>query len=162
MSLRRFIVTFGTTATPSLGFETGVAVSAFAVGLGVLFALGGETLFLIALFLLIAGIVEGNKFLLSGDAREKILGGIPVGVWFAMLTPLQVLQAHPTPIGDLVTFAIATALFLFFRNSRISTIGWLYRRVGGALGVMLSDLLAGFAAGMATLLVTLLLTRFFT
>ncbi len=159
MEFQRFVVTFGTKSSPKKKVEIVLALLSLLFGIGVLFTLGGETLFLIALFFLIAGIVEGNKFLQSGGERTHILSGIAVGVWFAMLTPLQALATLPHPTGDIAAFTTAAILFLFFRYTRISTIGWLYRRVGGALGVLLSDLLAGFAAGMATLLVIFLSVR---
>ena len=127
-----------------------------AVAASILQTLGMQTLFMLTLLFAIVGTFEANKYLASKDAqKEAIVIDDVVGTWLAAMTLLPTAATLPLPYAVWIGLAMAAPLFWFFVTWKPSTIGWLYHKLKGGLGVMLSSVVAGIAGGLLGVLVLL-------
>ncbi|ADV46916.1 phosphatidylglycerophosphatase A family protein [Nitratifractor salsuginis] len=130
-------------------------VLAWIIGLGLLWALGAESLFTLAFALFIIGIFEITKEENRSGVHDPswIVIDEAVGVWVALSVSASALRWLPSSAMNLWLLAAgALGAYLLMLLLAPSTIGWIRRNVKGGLGVMLDDVLAGFAAGLLVLL----------
>ncbi|MBD3807729.1 MAG: phosphatidylglycerophosphatase A [Epsilonproteobacteria bacterium] len=161
MSFQKLFLTFfGSGLSPKAPGTAG-SLAAFIVGIGILYTLGVNTLFMLTLTITVIAVFEINKYETatnSHDNSEIVIDEVS-GMWIAML----IVQSVLTTVDSIavITFGYVSS-FLFFRIFDIlkpSTIGWIDREVKGGLGVMGDDVLAGIAGGLLSGLIIVVIEK---
>lgn len=161
MSFQKLFLTFfGSGLSPKAPGTAG-SLAAFIVGIGILYTLGVNTLFMLTLTITVIAVFEINKYETatnSHDNSEIVIDEVS-GMWIAML----IVQSVLTTVDSVavITFGYVSS-FLFFRIFDIlkpSTIGWIDREVKGGLGVMGDDVLAGIASGLLSGLIIVVIEK---
>ncbi len=161
MSFQKLFLTFfGSGLSPKAPGTAG-SLAAFIVGIGILYTLGANTLFMLTLAITVIAVFEINKYETatnSHDNSEIVIDEVS-GMWIAML----IVQSVLTTVDSVTVIAFGYASsFLFFRIFDIykpSTIGWIDREVKGGLGVMGDDVLAGIASGLLSGLIIVVIEK---
>lgn len=161
MSFQKLFLTFfGSGLSPKAPGTAG-SIAAFIVGIGILYTLGANTLFMLTLAISVIAIFEINKYEAitnSHDNSEIVIDEVS-GMWIAML----IIQSVITTVDSVAVMAFGYASsFLFFRIFDIlkpSTIGWIDRKIKGGLGVMGDDVLAGIASGLLSGLIIVVIEK---
>ncbi len=131
-------------------------LAAVPFALGILLYLPQTTLFLLGLFLFIAGakaVSEYEKESGSHDEKKIVIDEV-AGVFIAISIapgvsiPLEAYQSFELAI--FVPLMLSVIYFRIFDILKPSFIGRIDRNVKGGWGVMGDDVLAGFAAGFAS------------
>ncbi len=150
MSLQKLFLTFfGLGLSPKAPGTAG-SLAAFIVGIGILYTLGANTLFMLTLAVTVIAVFEINKYETATNSHDnsEIVIDEASGMWIAIL----IVQSVLVTVDSIAVIAFGyISSFLFFRIFDIlkpSTIGWIDREVKGGLGVMGDDILAGIASGL--------------
>ncbi len=150
MSLQKLFLTFfGSGLSPKAPGTAG-SLAAFIVGIGILYTLGANTLFMLTLAVTVIAVFEINKYETATNSHDnsEIVIDEASGMWIAIL----IVQSVLVTVDSIAVIAFGyISSFLFFRIFDIlkpSTIGWIDREVKGGLGVMGDDILAGIASGL--------------
>lgn len=151
---RLFLTFFGSGLSPKAPGTAG-SFAALMAGIGILYTLGANTLFMLTLAITIIAIFEINKYEAatnSHDNSEIVIDEVS-GMWISMLITHSVLTNVDNFIVILLGYILSFVFFRIFDIYKPSTIGWIDREVKGGLGVMGDDVLAGIASGFLTGLV---------
>lgn len=163
MNLQKLFLTFfGAGLSPKAPGTAGTLAS-LPVGVGVLYYLGMETLFMLTLAIIIIGIVEINKYekYTGIHDQQEIVIDEAAGMWISLMI------AHSTAVTMHYPYIHITAIVLSFGAFRLfdiwkpSTIGWIDRELKGGLGVMGDDVLAGVAGGLLSAVVLIGIGKIF-
>lgn len=138
--MRKFFLTFGYVGCIKYAPGTFGTIAAIPFAMLVLFYIGDQTLFLLAIFLGVVGISEINKYeqITNTHDDKSIVIDEVAGVFFALSI------YHSGIVG----FLLSVIFFRVFDILKPSIIGKVDKKVKGGLGVMLDDVLAGFFAGL--------------
>ncbi len=141
---RLFLTFFYSGLSPKAPGTVG-SLAALATGVPILYYIGDQTLFLLTLFFIFAGVRETDKYEKRTGVHDdkSIVIDEVVGMWLALI------------IASSNIYQIAMS-FLFFRLFDIwkpSLIGRIDRAGRGGLSVMGDDVVAGVAGGLLSALV---------
>ncbi|HHH37693.1 MAG TPA: phosphatidylglycerophosphatase A, partial [Epsilonproteobacteria bacterium] len=161
MSMRKLFLTFfGTGLSPVYPRLIAMLV-ALVSGVAILYTMGMETLFMLALAVSLIGIFEINQYQRAqnieafNDYKDEdgtIVIDKAAGIWFSLLIPYTTALSLSYPYALELSVVFSFASFWFFDHRKPSTIGWIARNVIGGLGVMGSAILSGFAGGFLTII----------
>jgi phosphatidylglycerophosphatase A len=161
MSLQRLFLTFfGSGLSPKAPGTAG-SFAALIIGIGILYTLGADTLFMLTLAITIIAIFEINKYesaTNSHDNSEIVIDEVS-GMWISILIVNSVLTNVDNFIIILLGYILSFVFFRIFDIYKPSTIGWIDREVNGGLGVMGDDVLAGIASGFLVGLIIVALEK---
>jgi len=170
MPIRKLFLTFfGTGLSPVYPGLIAMLV-ALATGVAILYTMGMETLFMLALAVSLIGIFEINQYqraqnteVLNAfqDKDDTIVIDKVAGIWFSLLIPYTTALSLSFPYVQELSVLFSFASFWFFDNRKPSTIGWIARNVIGGLGVIGSAILAGFAGGFLTIILLMGIGKLF-
>jgi len=167
MTTQKLFLTFlGTGLNPRYA-QLSTAALALLLGLGILLALGAETLFMTTLAVSLIAIFEINKHLNAHLelSREEAIRNVTIdkaaGLWLSMLIAWSAAGSYTFSYAQELALLFSFASFLLFESWQPSTIGWIRRNVKGGLGVVGSTLLSGFAGGFLAIVVMMGVDRIF-
>jgi len=163
MTIQKLFLTFGGAGlSPKMPGTIGT-LAALPVGLGILYFLGMETLFMCTLAITIIAVFEINKYeQLTGihDQQHIVIDEVS-GMWLALMVAFPTAEAMSYPYADLLAIVFSFAAFRLFDIWKPSTIGWIDRNVNGGLGVMLDDVVAGIAGGLLSVILLMGIGKLF-
>ena len=157
-----FLTFFGAGLSPKAPGTMGTLAS-LPVGLAILYYLGIETLFMLALAIAIIGIFEINKYENETGIHDQqhIVIDEAVGMWLSLTIAYSTAITMHYPYADILAIIFSFATFRLFDIWKPSTIGWIDRELKGGLGVMLDDVLAGIAGGLLSALILMGIGKLF-
>lgn len=146
---RLFLTFFGAGLSPKAPGTIGTLAS-LPVGLGILYYMGMETLFLLTVVITIIGVFEINKYEKSTGIhdQQEIVIDEAAGMWLSLMIAISASSTLHYPYVEILAIIFSFASFRLFDIWKPSTIGKIDREVGGGLGVMGDDILAGVAGGL--------------
>lgn len=149
-----FLTFFGAGLSPKAPGTVG-SLAALPLGIGILYSLGMETLFMLTLAITIIGIFEVNKYEKTTGEHDQshIVIDEAVGMWLALMIADATAATFTYPYAQILGYVLSFAAFRLFDIWKPSTIGWIDRTWKGGYGVMLDDVLAGLAGGLLSALV---------
>jgi phosphatidylglycerophosphatase A len=152
MTLNRLFITFGGTGLSPKAPGTAGSFAALIVGLILLKFIPLQTLFMLTLFITIAGIFEINKYekLTNTHDDKSIVIDEVAGMWIALMFAISTAETMNYNYAYEISIIGSFAAFRLFDIWKPSTIGTIDRKVKGGLGVMGDDILAGIAGGLLT------------
>ena len=163
MTLQKLFLTFfGAGLSPKAPGTVGTLAS-LPVGLAILYYLGIETLFMLALAVGIIGIFEINKYENETGMHDQqhIVIDEAVGMWLSLTIAYPTAITMHYPYAEILAIIFSFAAFRLFDIWKPSTIGWIDRELEGGLGVMLDDVLAGIAGGLLSALILMGIGKLF-
>lgn len=150
MNLQKLFLTFlGAGLSPKAPGTAG-SLASLPVGIGIVYYLGIETLFMLTLAITVIGIVEINKYEKQTglhDQKEIVIDEA-AGMWLSLMIAYSTAAALHFAYADILAIALSFGAFRLFDIWKPSTIGWIDRELKGGLGVMGDDVLAGIAGGL--------------
>ena len=155
MTLQKLFLTFfGAGLSPKAPGTMGTLAS-LPVGLGVLYYLGMETLFVLTVAITIIGIFEINKYEKATGTHDQqhIVIDEAVGMWLSLMIAYSTAITMNYPYAEVLAILFSFAAFRLFDIWKPSTIGWIDRELKGGMGVMLDDVLAGIAGGLLSAMI---------
>lgn len=157
MTLQKLFLTFGGVGLSPKAPGTIGTLAALPIGLIILYYLGLETLFLLAIATTIIGIFEVNKYenITGIHDQQHIVIDEAVGIWLSLSLTYSTAIAMTYPYALFIAIVLSFVTFRLFDIWKPSTIGWIDRELKGGLGVMLDDVLAGIASGLLSALILL-------
>ncbi|SFZ97630.1 Phosphatidylglycerophosphatase A [hydrothermal vent metagenome] len=150
MTFQKIFLTFGGAGLSPKYPATVSSLAALFVGVAILYYLGIETLFMLAIAVIVIGIFEINKYakITGSHKQQEIVIDKTAGVWLALMLATSTAQSMPYENAQILAIIFSFATFRLFDTWKPSTIGWINREVKGGAGVMLDDVLSGIAAGL--------------
>ncbi len=157
MTLQKLFLTFGGAGLSPKAPGTVGTLASLPVGLGILYYLGIETLFMVTLAVTVVGIFEVNKYEKATGLHDQqhIVIDEAAGMWLALIVTYPTALSMHYAYAEILAVIFAFAAFRLFDIWKPSTIGWIDRELKGGPGVMLDDVLAGIAGGLLSALVLL-------
>ena len=150
MNLQKLFLTFfGAGLSPKAPGTVG-SLASLPVGIGIVYYLGIETLFMLTLAITVIGIVEINKYEKQTglhDQKEIVIDEA-AGMWLSLMIAYSTAAALHFSYANVLAIALSFGAFRLFDIWKPSTIGWIDRELKGGLGVMGDDVLAGIAGGL--------------
>jgi phosphatidylglycerophosphatase A len=128
---------------------------ALVTGVGVLFAVGPESLFMLIFAVSIIAIFEINKYLTDHPDGSGIVIDKVAGLWLSLLIPYSTAASLSIPYAAELSILFGVASFLLFDHWKPSTIAWLRSSVKGGLGRVGSAVLSGIAGGFLAIVLLL-------
>ena len=150
MTLQKLFLTFGGAGLSPKAPGTVGTLASLPVGLGILYYMGIETLFMLTIAITVIGILEINKYekLTGVHDQQEIVIDEAAGMWLALMIAVSTANTMTYPNAIPLAIVLSFAAFRLFDIWKPSTIGWIDREVKGGLGVMMDDILAGIAGGL--------------
>jgi phosphatidylglycerophosphatase A len=170
MPVRKLFLTFLGTGLSPVHPGLIAMFTALVIGTAILYTMGTETLFMLALAVSLIGIFEINQyqrtqnievFEVSQNRENEIVIDKAAGIWFSLLIAYTILPSLSFPYAQELAILLSLASFWLFDSWKPSTIGWIKRNVMGGLGVIGSAVLAGFAAGFLTIILLMGVEKLF-
>ena len=162
MTLQKLFLTFGGAGLSPKAPGTVGTLAALPVGIAILYYLGMETLFMLAIAITVIGIFEINKYEQTTGTHDQqhIVIDEAVGMWLALMIAISTAVTMTYPYAEVLAVIFSFAAFRLFDIWKPSTIGWIDREVKGGMGVMMDDVLAGIAGGLLSSLLLMGIGKF--
>ena len=154
MTLNRLFITFGGAGLSPKAPGTAGSFVALIIGVILLKFIPLQTLFMLTLFITIAGVFEINKYekLTNTHDDKSIVIDEVAGMWIALMFAIATAETMSYNYAYEISIIGAFASFRLFDIWKPSTIGTIDRKVKGGIGVMGDDILAGIAGGLLTVI----------